>query len=258
MAYGRYSRGRKKKATTSIQKIKYKRPSARNQKNQILAIKQDLNAVKRIAMANTYKTWYYYNVTTNLSSAYNASALIMPVNWIGVFNTPGEERGGKFTGINYKIEYIINAGNESAPINCTTFFAYPRNQKVVSETGGAVADTCSALQNGTDFTVYDGMCLMNKKRWNIVACHRHTTVPLSSTNAVGTTILTDMKPSRRHFTRKLPLKINNRTGEWNTVDSWLLPARQRLHVFCFNNNLGIDLEYPTLNLKILAQGQTSG
>ena len=59
MAYGRYSRGRKKKATTSIQKIKYKRPSSRNQRNQILAIKQDLNHVKRIAMANTYKTWYY-------------------------------------------------------------------------------------------------------------------------------------------------------------------------------------------------------
>lgn len=259
MPYGRrYSRGRKKKAHTSIVKIKYKRPTARTQKNQILAIKQDLNAVKKIAMANTYKTWYYYNVSSQLSSAYVASALNIPTAWTGVFNEPSEESGGKFTGIKYNIEYNLNSGNEPSPINCTIFFAYPKNQKVVNETGGASSDTCSSLVNGTDFTVYDGMALLNTRRWSIVACHRHTTTPISSEARNGSIILSDMKPIRRHFSRKCPIKLNSRNTQWASTVSWSLPARHRLHVFCFNNNLGVDQEYVDFNLKYLVLGQTSG
>jgi len=262
MAYGRRtysrSRGRKKTAHTSNSKIRYKPGTSSNQKNQILAINQKVNSLAKTVRGNTYKTMYVYNATGNLGTPFAMWPLVLPTQWTGVFNTPGEERGGNYRGINYKVDFRINSHTEPAPINCTVFFVSPKNQKVVNETGGAAHPACQGLQLNTDYTLYDGMCLMNKKRWNIHYYKRITTLPISSVAPSGTTILSDQTANRFSFSRKSNLTIKSRTGEWNTVDSFSLAPRMRMHAIVFNNNQVIDLESPQFNLKILFQGQTSG
>lgn len=260
MAYGRtYSRARRGKKTphTSNAKIRYKR-SSRAQSQQLLAINKKVNNLTKTVRGNTYKTMYVYNATGNLGQPFAIWPLVMPINWTGIFNTPGEERGGAYRGINFKVDYRISSHTEPAPINCTVFFVSPKNQKVVNETGGAAADACQALQLNTDYTLYDGMALINKKRWHIHYYKRITTLPISSEAPSGTTILGDLRSNRYSFSGKSNLNIRSRTGEWNTVDSFSLAPRMRMHAIVFNNNQVIDLESPQFNLKILFQGQTSG
>ena len=262
MAYGRrtYSRSRRGKKTpsTSVVKIRYKRPTAMVQKQQIAALNNKINRINRVVKANTYKTMYVYNATGNLSQPFAIWPLVMPTQWTGVFNTPGEERGGAYKGINFKVDYRISSHTEPSPINCTVFFISPKNQKVVNECGGAASDACSSLVSGRDYTLYDGMALINKKRWNIHHYATITTLPISSDTPSGTTVIGDLKANRRQFSRKSNLNIRSRTGEWNTVNSWDLKPGMRMHMCVFNSNLNIDLESPQMNMKILFQGQTSG
>lgn len=261
MAYGRaYSRSRRGKKTphTSNNKIRYKRPTANNQRNQILAINKKVNSLSKVVRGNTYKTMYVYNATGNLGTPFAIWPLVMPINWTGIFNTPGEERGGAYRGINFKVDYTISSHTEPSPVNCTVFFISPKNQKVVNETGGAAQDACQGLQLNVDYTLYDGMALINKKRWNIHYYKRITTLPISSVAPSGTTILGDQKANRYSFSRKSNLNIRSRTGEWNAVNSFSLAPRMRMHAVVFNSNQIIDLESPQFNMKILFQGQTSG
>ena len=261
MAYGRaYSRTRRGKKTprTSNAKIRYKRPTASTQKHQILAINKKVNTLSKVVHGNTYKTMYVYNATGNLAQPFAIWPLVIPNTWTGVFNCAGEERGGAFRGINFKVDYRISSHTEPSPINCTVFFVSPKNQKVVNECGGAAADALTALVSGRDYTIYDGMALVNKKRWHIHHYSRITTLPISSDTPSGSTVIGDLKANRRSFSRKSNLMIRSRTGEWNTVNSWDLKPNQRMHMLVFNNNVNIDLESPQMNMKILFQGQTSG
>lgn len=262
MAYGSRtysrSRGRKKTAHTSNNKIRYKPGTARNQKNQILAINQKVNSLAKTVRGNTYKTMYVYNATGNLAQPFQIWPLVMPTNWTGVFNTPGEERGGAYRGLNLKVDYRINSHTEASPINCTVFFVSPKNQKVVNECGGAASDALTGLVSGRDYTLYDGMALVNKRRFNIHYYKRVTTLPISSEAPSGTVTLGDLTANRYSFSRKSNLMIRSRTGEWNTVNSWDLKPNQRMHMLVFNNNSQLDLENPQMNMKILFTGQTSG
>jgi len=261
MAYGSrtYSRtrGRKKTASTSNAKIRYKRPTASTQKNQILAINQKVNSLSRVVRGNTYKCMFMYNATGNLGQPFTMWPLCMPSQWSGVFSAGEEEAGASFHGLNYKIDYRISSHTEPSPINCTVFLLSPKNQKVVNECGGGAADACQTLVSGRDYTLYDGMALVNKKRWNIHYYKRVTTQPISSVAPSGATILSDLRPNRYSFSRKSNLNIDSRTGNWYDVNSWDLKPNQRLHMVAFNNNIGIDLENPELNLKILFSGQTN-
>lgn len=261
MAYGRaYSRSRRGKKTphTSNNKIRYKRPTANTQRNQILAINKKVNSLSKTVRGNTYKTMYYYNATGNLGQPFAIWPLVMPVNWTGVFNTPGEERGGAYRGINFKVDYRISSHTENTPINCTVFFIAPKNQKVVNECGGAASDALSGLVNGRDYSFFDGFAMINKARFSLIHYKRIVTLPIQSESGAGVTILGDLKANRYSFSRKSNLNIRSRTGEWNTVNSWDLKPNQRVHAVVFNNNQIIDLESPQFNMKILFKGQTSG
>lgn len=262
MAYGSRtysrSRGRKKTAHTSNNKIRYKPGTARNQKNQILAINQKVNSLSKVVRGNTYKTMFVYNATGNLSQPFTIWPIIIPNQLTSVFSASGEIRGGKMRGLNYKVDYRVSSHTEPSPINCTVFFISPKNIKTVNECSGSASDACSALVSGRDYTLYDGMALINKKRWNIHYYKRITTLPIQSENSGGTVVIGDLKANRYSFSRKSNLDINNRTGEWYNINTWDLKPNQRLHAVVFNNNSGIDLENPQFNMKILLTGQTSG
>lgn len=252
-----YHRRRRSQAATKA-KIRYKKPSAKNQKNQIASLKHQIDVINKKVTSTLYTIQHSHQITGNLTSPLSANALIDPGTWGQVFSDTSFQSsgGGKYTGYRLAIDFRITPRTEHQSVNFTVFLAYPKNIKIVNECGGAAAATCTALQSNRDYVFYGGLTLLNKKRWGIVKCWRMTTLPVV-TESAGTEYINATKANRRYCNIRNPLKVNNRVNNWNQMSAWDIKPKQRLHLFVFNDNLSALEGSPTINVQCLMSGQTS-
>lgn len=252
-----YHRRRKNAATNK--KIRYKKPSAANQRAQILAINKKLNSVHKQVKMTMYTIQHSHQITGALTSPFSVNALCDSAAWGQVFSDTSFQSsgGGKYTGYRMSIDFRITPRTEHSSCNFTVFIAYPKTIKVVNETGGAASATCSNLVLNRDYVTFDGMSLLNKRRWGIVkGPYRITSLPVV-TESSGTEYINATKANRRYCNVKNPLKVNNRTANWNQMQPWDIKPRQRYHILVFNNNVSALEGSPTINIQTLMSGQTS-
>ena len=265
--YKKYSRTSARPASRAAtnRKILTRKPTAKNQKYQLLSINKKVNKLQRYVSRNAYQVQHRHFIQTSLA---NFIAPVVCMNLISpsfltqCFSESTESRGGKYTGTWLKIDYQILPHTQPENIDCTVFFVTPKNQKVVVEAGGATTSTLETLDTDVDYIKLagTGQVLMNKKRWNIHKVHRISTQPLVTATAQEA-IINVTRANSRSFTMKNPLKINNRTGLWNAIADWEVAHNQRLHCFCFNNNIatvpGPQITSPQISFNILMSGFTS-
>lgn len=245
---------RRRSAATN-KKIMSRKPTAQTQKAQILALNKKVNANTKKLQTVRYTLQHSKLFQGTVVSPYLAEAIMTPSTWGQVFGAASESGGGKYTGTKLKFNLHITPRTEHTRVDCTVIFCSPKNQKVVYDCGGHTSSTCLPTQN-TDYTLWAGMALMNKKRWNVHKVYRLTTLPLV-TEAGGVEYINSQVENRRYFTMKNPLKINNRTGDWNTVNDQSVSANQRVHCFVFNDNLSSVEGSPSFHCSVLATGFSS-
>jgi len=252
MAYKR-KRGR---SAASNRSIITKRPSARNQKRQILALNKKVNKVQRATRSISYTIYHTLQFGGSMVAPYSSHAMITPAGWSEIFGAPNAGIGGKYTGKSLKIDYEIIASTEHSRVTCTVIFASPKNAKVVSETGGMTTALCQPVI-GVDYVVMDGKARLNPKRWNVHKVHHVSTQPIV-TESLGIEYINNTGKGRRSFYMKNPFRINNRTGSWYTVDDWEVTPSQRLHCYVFNDNLSTLEGTPKISLNMVASGVADG
>ncbi len=263
----KYTNKRKRSAhVASKAAIMYKRPTARTQQAQILALAKRTASNTRKINGIRYQVSHARNVNSSLSATaqYEAIDLAKISAWRLIFSSEEEAKGGKYTGTSMYYDLILQPNGCKKRVNLTVFFASPKNQQVVVETGGATSSTCSALVANTDYEFLNGQAMMNTKRWNVHKMHRMTIMPIVTTEVgtiTNTTHVASQFENRRYGYLKSRVKINNRrpTETWKDVADWEMNPSQRMHMFIFNDISGGSLwdSPPKVSMGCVWKGHTS-
>lgn len=244
--------------------IMYKRPTARTQQAQILALAKKTASNSRKISGLRYQISHQRNVNSSLSTftTFEAVALAAPSAWRLIFSSEEEAKGGKYTGGSMYYDLIMQPNGCKKRVNMTIFFASPKTQKVVVETGGATSQTCSNLTNGTDYEFLNGQALLNQKRWTVHKMHRMAVMPIVTTEqgaVINTTHVNSQKENRRYGYLKNPVKINNRNPQetWKDTADWEINPTQRMHMFIFHDISTAFDTAPRVTLGCVFKGHSS-
>lgn len=244
MPYGRTKRSNKRSSASSVTKIARRRPTASNQKKQIMSLSSKVNKLSKKVVDTTQYVQYQHDWFITTSANYAIRDVLADQNrWTSVFNTARDNvnESNKFNVTSVKMDCQITPGNEADLVTQTYFLVSPRNQKVVEET-----TNMTVLVNGVDYVIFNGLAYMNKKRFTI---HRYKT---SLTGGDQYTY----QPQSHRFYWSLPWKkqIKSANSTWLTVTEEELSATSKLYFINFTDNIGADLQYPLLNASILISG----
>lgn len=255
MGAGYHRRNYKKSSAASNDKIKYKKPSAKNQQKQILALNKKVNDNSRklsgVRYKVVHKTRLACNIVGTAANPYRILSLNAPSLMTQIFSAPSENDGAKYNfdskGRTH-VEFNIVSNTEISPLPLQVFIFSAKNTKVATEIGiTQTGPTLLVLQADRDYVTNIGAStFMNMKRFNV---HRHWNINLAPVRTLGGTTpwQGDLHPIHRQFSMRNPMRINNRTGLWNTVpDNQINPA-QRLFMVIFNNNVSQPDTYPILS-----------
>lgn len=266
-SYAKQYRGPKRKRGSSVVSkaaIMYKRPTATTQQVQIAALAAKTASNTRKINGLRYQVAHQRNVTSTLSSTsqYDAVALVAPSAWRLIFSSEAEAQGAKYTGGSMQYDMILQPNDLKERVNVTMFFASPKTQKVVVETGGATSQTCSNLQAGLDYEFLNGQAMLNTKRWTVHKMHRMAVMPIVTMvpgTIANTTSVASQQENRRYGYLKNPLKLNNRVANetWKDTDDWEVNPTQRMHLFTFHDISGTWTTGPRISLGCVFKGHTS-
>lgn len=254
---------KRRSAAATNRKILTKKPSASNQRSQILSLNKKINRIQRRVSMRTYKVMHKASLLEqNMAAPSYVFNLCNLPNWVSIFGeTDNVQEGGKYKSTKMSIDLAIRAGTETESVAYTFFVATPKTQKVAEEadSGG----TLSVLQSGIDYESVEGKCLLNLKRWKVHKCIRGETTPIVTEafgTVPGTTVnyINEVKPLRRYITIPKPnINVQNRTGTWDQVTPDEMNFNQRYHVFLFNNNLSTLEGSSKWSMTVLHQGIVS-
>lgn len=258
--------GNRRKSAASNKSIERRKPSARNQKAQILALNKKVNDNSRklagVRYKVVHKTRLSMNITGTAAAPYRVLSLNAPSLMTQIFSAPDENEGGKYNW-DHKgrthIQFNIVSNNEPTPLPLQVFIMSCKNAKVALECGLNTLPLAFNLQSDRDYVNNLGAAtFINLKRFNV---HKHWKINLSPIQALSQGVPAqwqgDLHPIQRTFSMRNPLKLNNRTGVWHaTPDNGVNPS-QRLFMVVFNNNISQTSSYPTLNGLSIQTAYTS-
>jgi len=267
ITHGRkHSNKRKQRSASVVSKaaIMYKRPTARVQQVQIAALAEKAASNSRKISGLRYQISHQRNVTSSLStfSTYEAIALCAPSAWRLIFSSEEEAKGSKYTGGSMYYDLIMQPLGCKKRVNITIFFASPKTQKVVVETGGATSQTCTNLTAGLDYEFLNGQAMLNSKRWTTHKMHRMAVMPIVTTEAgavINTTHVNSTQENRRYGTLKNPVRLNNRVVNetWKDTADWEINPTQRMHMFVFHDITTAFATAPRVTLGCVFKGHSS-
>ena len=263
MPYARKYKSRGKSAATN-RKIVSRKPTASNQKYQILSLNKKVNKLSRRISDNTYKVMNKASLSESnfASNAYIYNLTNIP-SWTSVFGeTDNTEEGGKYKSSKMTIDFAITTATETESVVWTLFICTPKTQKVAEESASS-SGTLSVLSDGKDYTMVEGKALMNLKRWNVHYCSRGATTPVvteaqSNVPTVMTNFVNEVRPARRFINiRKPNIHVINRDGLWNAVSPDKMNHNQRYTAMLFNNNASTLEGSPRFSMTVLHTGVVS-
>lgn len=247
-----------KRSAASNKKISSRRPTASNQKAQILALNAKVNANSRKLEGLRYKVQHSQRfggiIGATVQQPYSHWSINRPSQMTQVFSAPNESAGGKY---NYDrkgrfyMKYNITSGSEQSPLALSVFLIRPKNSKVAVSAGLNVAQNPGTsvlnLIQGVDYVNSLGLSMMNTKRWVLDAHWNITTSPIiTAINQAGPAPAPtvnwqgDLHPIRKSFRGKNVLVLNNRTGLWSDTLDYAVNPNQRQFLVIFNNNQNQD------------------
>ena len=262
MAYRKKKRGR-----VSKKSIAWKKPSARNQQKQLIALKSQINANSRAISGITYKVMHSTRLALAVTGTTPDPYRVLFLNAISgmnqIFSAPSESAGGKYNwdkrGMTH-IRFSIQANTELHIAPISIFIVSCKNTKVANSCGITTSNNLQ-LTSGVDYitNIPSASVFINKKRFNV---HYQKDVDILPVSTLGGTTpwQGQLKSYRYSFSMKNPLRLNNRVGIWSdpvSMPDYAVNPNQRLFMLVFNNNISTPSTFPTLNGMVLHTAYTS-
>lgn len=241
--YARISKKRLKRSASSIKQISRRRPTASNQKSQLMSLSKKVNTLARKQSNISERVYYQKTWDANVSANYASHTLVTPANWINVFGQSDNVTESRKINISRMfLDFALSPNNEHSEVDYTIFLVAPRNNQVMRETNAMTQFTV----NGDDYTYNNGIVFMNPKRFKIYKVWRlktdsQLTLINTTTQALSATA---MHTHRRTFSMPFRKQIRNSTGVWTAIGNDEIPVSSALTIIAFNNNSAVDLENP--------------
>ena len=229
---------------------RYTRKSPRSSTSKkVYALTKRVNKIQHKQQSRTLPLIFKKNDDFNLAQNYINRLMVCPTGipgntaWTQVFGANANASESRCLTIkSIHMKYEVTAGDEESLINHTIVVITPKSRKVLRETFNETTGALS-LVSDQDYVMENGMCLVNKARWNVRYYRRHMTVQQPP---AGSDITYPMKNNMGSINlSKLNWSIKNTQGAWTDVTTHELPYYMRCFLCCFNDNSGFDLEYPT-------------
>lgn len=252
MPYARRSYRKKtfRKSASSIKSVARRRPTASNQKSQILSLSKKVNQISRLTKSTIERQQFYQAYVRNISSDLTIQNITPKNSWVAVFGANENlNEAHNLVVDNLHLKYTITPGNEEALCNVTMFVISPKSKKVLEETS-----SLTSFVSGTDYVNYDGLCLFNTKRFKIHAYRRTMTLMqqnVETSEEAGSYTPLIQKGNMGSIRLKINHKIKNTLGVWSDVTQDELPYYMHTAVILANNNSAIDLAYPEFTATAL-------
>lgn len=245
------------------------KPSAINQKHQLISLSKRVALNSKILKGVTYKVTHATRLALPITGTAGQPYRAVFCNNLSDMNLrfadPSEALGGKY---NYDgrgrfhLRYNITSNTEPTPMPLSVFLVSPRNTKVSLSVGMSVAGTAFNLINGTDYANNLGITHLNTKRWIIHKSWNLNVLPIQTMQTGPAAIWQgDMHAIQKTWSMPNRLKINNRQGTWNdaatgSTDESVDP-KQRVVLVVFNNNIAQPATFPNLSGQVIHTAYTS-
>ena len=247
MPYARkYSRSR----ASSAKSIRRRRPTASNQKSQILSLSKKVAKVQRLTRQTIERQQFSQAYVKNLASNYTVQTITPTASWGAVFGANQNLYDSQNLVVDsLHMEYKIEPNTENDKCDITMVVLSAKSKKVLEETSNLTSFTIN-----TDYVMYDGLCLVNLKRFKVHHYKRTQTITqqnVSTDEATGSYTTLIQRNNIGRFKHKINHKIKNTLGSWDDVETSDFPYYMHTVIVWFNNNSSIDLAYPSCTGQIL-------
>ncbi len=232
----------------TAKKVYKKKPSARNQQQQIATLAKQVNQLKRHDEVTKIRSTWNVGITGAVMLPYDIVDLSMlPSTRTEIFSKPSATSGlSKFKMTGLGIDYKLEPFNEEAAIDCTLFIVSIKSDvqtRVWDDTGGM-----NTIDLNLDYVSLNGKAFMNLDRYKVHFIKRIQTAEAGNGDQVSGGWTRGYKKIKASHT------IKNATGNWTSVSDNDFPVIARYFAITFNNNNAFDGEYPQQSFNCVYTG----
>lgn len=256
MVYARRYGGTRYRARRGVggaRRIARTRPTASNQKRQLLAMSRDISRVKRDLKDQTQMVQYAKSAVSGVTGDV-ATFGLFDASMNSVFGqSTNAQEASKITFKKMNLQLRVFPANEAALCDFTIFVITPKTFKVYQETSGM-----SGWTHGTDYYQQGGLTFMNLKRFHVHKVWKNISTA-GALNTVGGTIhLASTHDARRYMKHRCNITLQTHSdASWKDISESELPLNSRYRLLAFNNNSGLDAENPKVEFNCLWTGYTT-
>jgi len=253
--YSRYGSGISR-AGSIRKKALTRRPTAGNQKQQIVALAGEVQKLGKRQRLGSQISQYQYLYEANLTSDYNVFDVVVPTSWVNIFADPDAvENATRITMKHIKFDMLFTCNTERAPVTFSCFLVTlkPDTADQVLSVAGSNLGLMSAGAHYAKAGTYSGLVHLNeqfftiRKQWRFTV----TTEMLSTHTEASREASTSYK--RISFNFPYSRSLHSGRNSWRTaLNSDRVASSAKLFLLMFNDNSSLDLENPkaTVNAVI--------
>ncbi len=251
-------RFRNKRKYVPKKRIIAQRPTASNQKKQILSINKKINVLSRKVSTQTETGHYSYSATAQaISNIYNTH-LVTPTSWSAVFNDPASlTNRGKVLVKNMRIQIRMVRGDEDdGPIECACFLLKLRPktaQHTITDQGDSLATWTVGENYVTNIEAGFAYNIMLNPKQYIILRQKRFTIGAFTSEDTTVAATTSIRDNQRSWGWKVPYNtvLGSGVGNWKTMAADDIPDKSRLFLVVFTNQTSADGESPKLSFNAI-------
>lgn len=244
---GRYA-SKRRSWTSTKRAAQMAKPTAENQKKQIVALAGGLQRVQRRMQIGKQISQYAQNYDYNLAADYGYHDLVVPTAWTNIFTDPESvENATRVQTKGVKLDMLFTCHSEMDPTDLSVFVVSlkPETADQLLDIAGSDLASMVAGAHYAKVGTYSGQVFLNEQFFNI-----HRTYKFSITGTLQATTVEASREASASFKRistyvPWSRKLWSGRNDWrDSLTSARVASSAKLYVLMFNNNSAVDLNYP--------------
>lgn len=242
-------RGTRRGTGSVLKKALMRRPTAQNQKEQIVALARNVSRIDRKSSIGKQISPYQTVFDTTVAADYAVHDLVVPASWTNIFADPDSvENATRVSTKSVQLDILVTANTEiTSPVDFTCFVVSLKSDTADQLMSIAGSDL-NGLVSGAHYakaSSYSGLVHLNEQFFTI-----HRKWKFTVTSELYTSPTEQSKQATASF-KRLGAVIPWNRRLWSGRNGWRsaltsdrVASQAKLYVLMFNNNSGLDFQNP--------------